>query len=371
MSKNILHICSYYDASTTFQIQFNELSKKKGFKQTVYIPVQKNNKFGRNRLDENKNIKFVYSPVLSTLTRISLRYKMQVIRKDILDKISINKFDIIHSHSLFSDGCLAAILSDRFNIPFITSVRSTDINIFLKFKPFLRFELVEIMSKAKFIIAIAPWIRKIVKEKYIHSLKRYELLSKLRVVANPINNYWIMNKYVGNKELNKIRLIYVGDFSERKNVPTIIKATHQLKKRGVDINLTIIGDKGGDEKIVKKLSNSYITFKGRINSKQKLLEEYRKANIFIMISHKETFGLVYLEALSQGLSLIYSKNTGIDGLFKEGEVGYGVNPKSAKDVADTVLKAHKNLQIMKNNTLKSVDKFSPKIIAEKILRLYN
>ena len=220
-------------------------------------------------------------------------------------------------------------------------------------------------------IAIAPWIRKIVKEKYIHSLKRYELLSKLRVVTNPINNYWIMNKYVGNKELNKIRLIYVGDFSERKNVPTIIKATHQLKKRGVDINLTIIGDKGGDEKIVKKLSNSYITFKGRINSKQKLLEEYRKANIFIMISHKETFGLVYLEALSQGLSLIYSKNTGIDGLFKEGEVGYGVNPKSAKDVADTVLKAHKNLQIMKNNTLKSVDKFSPKIIAEKILRLYN
>ena len=67
---------------------------------------------------------------------------------------------------MFSDGCLAAILSDRFNIPFITSVRGTDINIFLKFKPFLRFELVEIMSKAKFIIAIAPWIRKIVKEKY-------------------------------------------------------------------------------------------------------------------------------------------------------------------------------------------------------------
>jgi glycosyltransferase involved in cell wall biosynthesis len=43
-----------------------------------------------------------------------------------------------------------------------------------------------------------------------------------------------------------------------------------------------------------------------------------------MPSINETFGRVYIEAMSQGLPIIYSKNDGIDGFFQDGEVGYGV-----------------------------------------------
>ena len=43
-----------------------------------------------------------------------------------------------------------------------------------------------------------------------------------------------------------------------------------------------------------------------------------------MPSRYETFGLVYGEAMSQGLPIIYSKGQGVDGYFKEGTVGYGV-----------------------------------------------
>jgi glycosyltransferase involved in cell wall biosynthesis len=58
--------------------------------------------------------------------------------------------------------------------------------------------------------------------------------------------------------------------------------------------------------------------------KEKLLNNYRNSDIFIMPSYNETFGLVYIEAMSQGLPIIYTQNEGVDGYFKEGSVGYSV-----------------------------------------------
>ena len=51
-----------------------------------------------------------------------------------------------------------------------------------------------------------------------------------------------------------------------------------------------------------------------------------------MPSHSETFGLVYLEALSQGLPVLCSENQGIDGLFQN-KVGEFVDPKSVESIA--------------------------------------
>ena len=45
----------------------------------------------------------------------------------------------------------------------------------------------------------------------------------------------------------------------------------------------------------------------------------------------ETFGLVYIEALTQNLKLLYTKGQGIDGLFEE-KIGESVNPLSVKDI---------------------------------------
>ena len=47
-----------------------------------------------------------------------------------------------------------------------------------------------------------------------------------------------------------------------------------------------------------------------------------------MTSLGESFGLTYAEAMSQGVPVIYSKGQGFDGQFKEGVVGYHVDPLS-------------------------------------------
>ena len=70
--------------------------------------------------------------------------------------------------------------------------------------------------------------------------------------------------------------------------------------------------------------------------------------LFAMPSIYETFGLVYIEALSQNLPIIYGKGQGVDQLFseKESPVGIGVNAKSIEEIEQaiyTILNNQRNI----------------------------
>ena len=80
-----------------------------------------------------------------------------------------------------------------------------------------------------------------------------------------------------------------------------------------------------------------ITYHGQIFDKTKLQEIYKANSIFAMPSIHETFGLVYVEALSQGLSVLYTKNEGIDGLFTE-PIGEVVMPTSTESIREALRK---------------------------------
>ena len=51
---------------------------------------------------------------------------------------------------------------------------------------------------------------------------------------------------------------------------------------------------------------------------------YAGCDILLVPSTAETFGMVYLEAMSQGVPVLYTKGQGFDGQFEEGEVGFSV-----------------------------------------------
>ena len=71
-----------------------------------------------------------------------------------------------------------------------------------------------------------------------------------------------------------------------------------------------------------------------------------------MISKSETFGLVYLEALTQGLPVIYTDGQGFSGVMPNLNVGLAVNPKSAADVAEKLKTALANRKSMVNDIRK-------------------
>lgn len=87
------------------------------------------------------------------------------------------------------------------------------------------------------------------------------------------------------------------------------------------------------------------------------MDLYRANDIFVMPSITETFGLVYAEAMSQGISVVYSKQQGFDGQFKEGDVGYHVDPRSVEEITNAIKKILSNYNAMSERCISLVNKF--------------
>ena len=359
---DILHICCNYQGSRTYSLQFNHLDSL-GYKQTVYVPVRSNNQAFNNKYTKAKNIKYKYSEILNAFTRTSFRYKSKIIIKDI-EKTDPNKYNIIHAHTLFSDGIAALFLHKKYKIPYVVSVRSTDINAFLKFKPYLKNIAGEILYNSSRIIIVAPWIEKKIYQYFFKAWQRKVIKNKIINIPNPINDKWISRSGVEAKKNSEegIRLIYIGTFIKRKNA------------KGIKIELKIVGGVGRDNKKVIKMADNFrglVNFVGQVNNIDKLKMLFAQCNIFIMVSKRETFGMVYAEALSQGIPIVFSRGTGFDGVFKDGLVGNSADPQDLNSIVDAILKTKKQLDLsLFENIEKHSNHFRSEVVSKKLDNVY-
>ena len=154
-----------------------------------------------------------------------------------------------------------------------------------------------------------------------------------------------------------MKLLFAGRIDRNKNVPTIQKAMEILRERGYDLSLTVVG-RVADEKEFEVIRADANTQYVPAMPKEELITLYREHNIFVMPSFTESFGLVYVEAMSQGLPVIYSKGQGFDGQFPEGQVGYSVDAHNAADVADGIERVIQNFDRIKENVADSAKKFN-------------
>ena len=146
-----------------------------------------------------------------------------------------------------------------------------------------------------------------------------------------------------------------------------------MRKKGYAVTLKIIGDGPQKKEIIHKVEKykEFIDVFDYIKSKEDLLVEYRSSDIFIMPSFNETFGLVYIEALSQGLPIIYSKGQGVDGYFEEGEVGFGCNPNDVNNIVNCAEKIINNYSVISNNCVKSLSQFKWQNICSAYEKMYS
>ena len=367
----ILHICNSYADNLLYSNLTNGLSKQ-NISQIIFIPMR-----SRTKLKEfsncNKNLDIYKSDTINLVDRMFFLRKIKKLYKNISKNIPLADVSLTHAHNLFSDGALALKLKKDKNIKYIVAVRNTDINIFFKFLFFYRSLGVKILKEAERIILISPaYLEKLLK--YIPVEIHDELKDKISIIPNGVDDFWLDNKEIVTKEKRKfMNLLYVGDFSTNKNIISSIKAVEQLNLEYHNIKLTIIG--GGHNsrhllRYIKRCDKNIIHLINRIDDKYELLDYYRQMDIFIMPSFHETFGLVYLEAMTQGLPIIYTKGQGVDGYFKENSPGYSVNPYSIDDIKNKIILASENIQQLSANSLKHVDNFSWDIISNKYAELY-
>lgn len=244
--------------------------------------------------------------------------------------------------------------------------------MFFKKMPHLRRLGIQILLNADQVIFLSNSYKKKCIENYIPTKYKDMLEKKSKIIPNGVNEFWFKNKSKSLKVKNDkvIKLIFVGNDSKRKNLKMLIKSCQILIEKNYNIELVVIGG-FSNSFIMNELDGlSFVKIIGRVNM-QELLFYYRNSDIFVLPSLIETFGLVYVEAMTQGLPVIYTKGQGFDEQYENGQVGYSVDSKDPFDIADKILKVSQNFNELAGRVLNLVDKFNWNCIRYKYYNIYN
>jgi glycosyltransferase involved in cell wall biosynthesis len=303
--------------------------------------------------------------------RLFFHLKHRKVLADVEKYIDFSKIDIIHAHTSFSNGYIARKLSEKYGIPYIVAVRSTDIHFFYKKIIWLRRLGRSVMHDAKRLIFLSPSYEKQAIGMIAPRGKEKAFSAKSVVIPNGIDAFWQGNKAAKPHPANssRIKLIFAGQLIKRKNIETTLLACRQLIAEGYDVRLTIAGEiiDAKYQKIAEK--NPFVEYFPK-QAKAQLLDLYRRSDVFVMPSVHETFGLVYAEAMSQGLPVIYSKDQGFDGQFPDGTVGYSAASKNPKDIVSAVKKIYENYEEISKNCISNAGKFDWDRIALDYRKIY-
>src|SRR5690606_3904108 len=125
------------------------------------------------------------------------------------------------------------------------AIRSTDIDIFMKYRPDLLFLATEILKYSQRVVFISRSLKNKFENHVYYKFLFKKNETKSLVINNGIADYWI-NNLVINKKRNPFNIIYIGSFLKRKNVSRLISAVINLQVKIPNIRLTLVG-KGGNE----------------------------------------------------------------------------------------------------------------------------
>ena len=369
---NVLEIAGGFSYSNVYKELFNEIYNKK-ININVYVPQHIDSNI--ETLNINDYPYNIYSNrIIKSLDKYLYFTKIIKMRKDIETKFKMNKTEVIHAHSLFSDGGVAYELYKKYRTPYIVAVRSTDVNQYFKKAKHLKPYVMKIMDNASTIVFLSKSYRDSVIKTYVSKGIKDEIMRKSIIVPNGISAFWLDNIYVNRPtfkiEKEIIELIFVGQINKRKNVESVIRVSEKLRnKTGKKVKLTIVGEAKDKEYYSYVTSIGKFDYKGYCNPEE-LIKYYRSADIFVMPSINETFGLVYVEAMSQGLPVIYTKGQGFDGQFREGDVGYAVNPHNINDISEKIEIVLRNYDKISKRCTRNAIKFDWDIIAKDYINLY-
>jgi len=156
-------------------------------------------------------------------------------------------------------------------------------------------------------------------------------------------------------------LLYVGRLEWRKGIGTLISAVKLLKNEVPNIKAVIVGgrivgkqknaeDFKEHQRLLKKTEEEgvkeLIQFVGRIDN-GRLPLFYSAADIFVIPSYYEPFGLVALEASACKVPIIASRIGGLQNIIQDGENGFLFEPRNPFNLKEKVLQLQKSKELSK------------------------
>jgi len=125
-----------------------------------------------------------------------------------------------------------------------------------------------------------------------------------------------------------VKVLTIGNLVPRKRIDLCARTCAELEKKR-KLTWTVIGN-GPDEKKIKTLAPESMTVRKRVES---LIEFYKEADIFVLPSCDEGFGMVFIEAIMCGCPVVCRKNDGGEEIIDKTGGGLAIDIPQADDEA--------------------------------------
>lgn len=273
-----------------------------------------------------------------------------------LGDFKVDEYDIVVAH--MPSGILFA---DKLGLPFIAGIHNSDIEILSN--PLYAFHFRKREIKALWHAKAIACRSYVIKNKLLKMFPQFE--GKTFVAPSGIDEKYIINDFTHSLNKDKLKIVTCANLIKRKNVDKIIHGIKDIE----GVELFVIGD-GEDLIRLKSISSDNVVFLGRLPHKD-VFNVMRNSDIFILPSIKETFGMVYLEAMASGCITICSKYDGIDGIIENGKNGFIIKPdeSSVREIIQKIKGMDtEGLNKIRENSLQTIRQFTEDACCESYLK---
>ena len=268
-----------------------------------------------------------------------------VLTSKLVDVVKFEKLDLLHVHYAIPHASAAymaqhILKSEGINIPFVTTLHGTDITLVGKdasFAPVITFAI----NESNAVTAVSE------------SLKQDTLeLFKIKRAIEVIPNFICLEQYNSIEDTAELRksfaleeekiLIHVSNFRKVKRTEDVLQIFNIVRK-SKPVRLLMVGDgpeRSRLEQLCRELDVCHLVkFIGKVKDTQRVLSI---ADVFILPSESESFGLAALEAMAAKTPVISTNTGGIPEVNKNGISGYLSAVGDVESMADNTLKIIEN-----------------------------
>jgi N-acetyl-alpha-D-glucosaminyl L-malate synthase BshA len=180
-------------------------------------------------------------------------------------------------------------------------------------------------------------------------------------------------KYISLVADDEFGIIHISNFRPVKNTKNVIEIFYKISRK-IKSKLILVGegpDIGFAKEMVKKLGvEDKVFFLGR---KDNIIPLLNSADLYLLPSKSESFGVSALEALSCGLPVIGTEIGGLKEVVINGYCGFLFPPEKTEEMANCaidLLSSHDMLREFSRNARERALDFDSKKIVQKYIELY-
>ncbi len=276
---------------------------------------------------------------------------------------NIKKYDIVYIISVWNyTSAITAYYCKKYSIPYVFSPRGQLYEDVVNIKSWKKMPYYRFIGK--YILNNATAIHYTSEDELNNVHDRLGIQCEPFVIENgiPLDIYKVLpkkgsfiNKYPHLK--NKDILISLGRLNWKKGIDILIQTLPQILMKNQNTHLVIAGNDEDDykNKLIRMINllglkyvdlsdgkqfdkisdDTCITFTGFLNLEQKK-EAFVDADVFVLTSHSENFGMSVIESMACGLPVIVSKNVGISDSISNSKSGLSIN-NTEEEITESVV----------------------------------